>query len=243
MCANLTSKDRVRKALRHEEPDKVPLGIYDGLASGIHHITYRKLRDYLDLQKSEVEIFDRIQQLALLEEDFKETIKTDVEGIFTEDPAAWTFERSEDEDYHYFDDEFGITWRKPKEGGLYYDMYKHPLQQAESAEEIEEYSFIDPADENRFVNVEQDIKQAREKEKAIIVNTNTGGMFELALWIRGFAELYMDMAGSPEMAETLLDKTLDYKLKYWDAFLDHVDEDFFIVAEADDIASQNSTLI
>ncbi len=238
----ITSRERIRMALEHKEPDKIPLG-FDAHCCGIHIQTYRKLRAELKLEKGKAHVSDQIQQLGFLDRDFKNEIKNDVDGIFSGAPAEWEFDKKDRGKYWEFEDEFGIRWRMPKEGGFYFDMWEHPLKDAESVADIENHELFDPQDQERFHKVKDQFAVARELGMAPVFNPNTGGVFEMALWIRSFEEFYQDMILNPKMAEALLDKALEYKMKFWEKALEVAGEDILVVAEADDIASQNSLLI
>ncbi len=236
------SRERIEKALNHKESDRIPLG-FDAHCCGIHIKTYRKLRESLGLDPGKAKVFDRIQQLGGLDQDFKEQINNDAEGIYSNPPSGWEFKREDRDKYWEFTDEFGIRWRMPKEGGFYYDMWDHPLQKADSIKDIEALEFCDPQDSARFENVAEQFASAARLGKAPVFNPNTGGIFEMALWLRGFEEFYQDMILNPGMAEALLDKTLDYKKKFWEKALEVAGEEILVVAEADDIASQDSLLV
>jgi len=240
--SEITSRERLEKTLNHKEPDRIPLG-FDAHCCGIHIKTYRKLRESLGLDPEKARVSDRIQQLGGLDQDFKEKIKNDVEGVFSNPPSGWEFKRKDIDKYWEFTDEFGISWRMPKDGGFYYDMWDHPLQEADSVKDIEELEFYDPQDPARFENIAEQFSRAARLGKAPVFNPNTGGIFEMALWLRGFEEFYQDMILNPGMAEALLDKTLEYKKKFWEKALEAAGEEILVVAEADDIASQDSLLV
>ncbi len=240
--SEITSRERLEKTLNHEEPDRIPLG-FDAHCCGIHIKTYRKLREHLGLDPEKARVSDRIQQLGHLDQDFKKKINNDVEGIYSSPPSGWEFERKDRDKYWEFTDEFGITWRMPKDGGFYYDMWDHPLQDADSIKDIEELEFYDPRDPARFEDIAEQFARAARLKKAPVFNPNTGGIFEMALWLRGFEEFYQDMILNPGMAEALLDKALEYKKKFWEKALEAAGEEILVVAEADDIASQDSLLV
>ena len=45
----MNSRERIMKALNHEEPDRVPFDLGSTVVTGISHITYRKLLPMLGL--------------------------------------------------------------------------------------------------------------------------------------------------------------------------------------------------
>ena len=68
----LTSLERVRAALEHREPDRIPFDLGGSILTGINHNTYRRLRKYLGLPERDIVIEDRAQQLAKVDDDAKE---------------------------------------------------------------------------------------------------------------------------------------------------------------------------
>ena len=76
----------------------------------------------------------------------------DVRGVFPYPANRDSIKYWQDEDYTYFNDEFGILWRKANEGGLYFDIYGHPLSN-KSLEEIQAHPFPNPADDRRFAHI------------------------------------------------------------------------------------------
>ena len=62
----MTSRERVRTALNHREPDRVPVDLGAHRSSGIAAIAYHKLRTYLQLPEKPVRVYDMVQQLAII---------------------------------------------------------------------------------------------------------------------------------------------------------------------------------
>ena len=62
-------RERVLAALRHEQPDRVPIDFGGHRSSGIAAIAYRKLRDALGLESRPIRVYDPVQQLAIIDED------------------------------------------------------------------------------------------------------------------------------------------------------------------------------
>ena len=49
--------------------------------SGIHHIAYRNLRNYLGMPEVDIRISDVIQQLAVVNPDMKDRLQVDIHDI------------------------------------------------------------------------------------------------------------------------------------------------------------------
>jgi len=65
----MTSRERVLAALNHREPERVPVDFSGHRSSGIMAIAYARLRDYLELPKQPIRVYDPVQQLAIVDED------------------------------------------------------------------------------------------------------------------------------------------------------------------------------
>ncbi len=78
----MTSKERVRAALNHKPPDRVPIDIGASSVTGIHVSAVAALRDYYGLEKRPVKVHEPYQMLGLVEEDLKLALELDVEGVF-----------------------------------------------------------------------------------------------------------------------------------------------------------------
>lgn len=239
----MDSYERVVKSLQHEEPDIIPFDLGANANTGIHREAYISLKEVLSFKNKEIEVLDIITQKAKLEEKVKDKMKIDIDGIFPSQPTNWEFKRTEDKKYYYFIDEFGIKWRMPKENNLYYDMYQHPLQDIKNSKDIVQYEFIDPKDDTRFRQFEEKILSADKNKRFYMINSNSPGIFELSLWLRGFENFFMDLAGNKQIAETLLDKILYYKMQYWEKALEYVNNKIIVIGEADDLGTQNNTII
>jgi hypothetical protein len=79
----MTGKERVRAALAHREPDRIPIDFGSCGVTGIHVTCVAALRDYYGLEKRPVKVREPYQMLGLIEDDLKEAMGLDVDGIFT----------------------------------------------------------------------------------------------------------------------------------------------------------------
>ncbi len=239
-----TSRRRVETTLDHREPDRVPYDLGGSILTGIHEKAYRRLRAHLGLPAVEVEIEDPIQGLAKVHEDVKQTLEVDVYGLNPGPASGWVARCWCEEGYQKLIDEWGIEWWKPQDGGLYYDMRRHPLAGVESVRELKTCRFPDPLDPGRYVNLARDADELMNRRQvAYILGRNAPGIFEIALWVRGFENFYCDMLENPALAEALLDIVCENKMKYWRRALELVGDNVMMVSEADDLASQDRLLI
>ena len=237
----MNHKERVLTTLRHKEPDCIPFDLGSTGITGIHKLAYKDLLSYLGIKKSQIQTFDVITQLALVDEDFLQRFDVATRGVRPRSSSSWSLSIQEDDKYKYFRDEYGVRWSMPKDGGLYYDMTYHPLKQT-TIEEMEDYPWPDPKDSARVAGLRDEIEKLS-GDYAIILTGPGEGLFERSLWMSGFEKLFMDFAINPSLSISLLDKLTDFRIKFWELLLDEVGDLVDVVIEADDLATQNGLMI
>ncbi len=241
-----TSYDRVKAALEHRELDRVPFDLGGTVLTGMHRVAYQKLRRYLGLREVPVDVIDPIQQLARIHQDVIDALHVDVRAVDPAGPAAAPLATPvvEEDDVRAFTDEWGIRWTTPAGGGLYFDMRGHPLAEAESVADLERYPWPDPLDPARFDTLKLRADRiVNEQKRAYVLGRHAAGIFEVALWMRGFENFFLDLAAQPKFAAALLDIITELKMHYWERALDAVGDNVLIVSEADDIATQRGPMI
>ncbi len=81
----MNSRGRLRAALDHREPDRAPVDFASTPVTGIHVTCVAALRDYYGLEKRPVKVHEPYQMLGWLDEDLKQAMGIDVEGVFPYD--------------------------------------------------------------------------------------------------------------------------------------------------------------
>ena len=75
------SKDRVLTTLSHHQPDRIPIDFGGTPVTGIHVSCVAELRDYFGLEKRLVKVWEPYQMLGALDEDLKQAMGIDVDGV------------------------------------------------------------------------------------------------------------------------------------------------------------------
>ena len=78
----MNSRERVLAALNHTPPEGVPVDFGGTAVTGIHVSAVAALRDYYGLEKRPVKVHEPYQMLGWLDEDLKQAMGIDVEGVF-----------------------------------------------------------------------------------------------------------------------------------------------------------------
>jgi hypothetical protein len=77
----MTSRERIRKAIQHQEPDKVPLDLGGSVTTGIHASALAKLRMAYGLEKRPIKIIEPMMMLGDVEEDVRKIVGSDTVGL------------------------------------------------------------------------------------------------------------------------------------------------------------------
>ena len=88
----MTHRERVLKALNHEEPDRVPIDLSGHRSSGMAAMLYPKVRAALGLPEAPVRVYDPVQQLAIIHDDMLDLLGVDTIELgrgFALDDADW----------------------------------------------------------------------------------------------------------------------------------------------------------
>jgi len=239
----VTSRERVRTALAHREPDRIPFDIGGTRVTGIHARAYERLRPALGLEPRDARVVDITQQLADVEPDVLDAMGCDVRLVSPRAAAGYRREIHEDAEHRSFVDEWGVGRRMPLASPLYYDSYAPPLAGEIGLPEVAAYAWPDPADSARYAGMGEDARRYAEDEgRAVGIGSICGGLTEGLFKLRGFEEGYMDLAGNPDLARRIMERILEIKIGYWERALPAVGPYADVLVEADDLGGQDRTL-
>lgn len=245
-----TSRERLLTALSHQEPDRIPLDLGSTQVTGIHSLAYDKLRRALELPAIETLLCDAIQGLALPDEDALECLGVDTRGLFPLNSHNWQVVEKEDDDpvsgerYWSYYDEWGITHRKPRPDGLYYSVWKVPLNHPElTAQDIANHPWPRMDDPLRIAGLRRQAERYRAAGYAVVLKDPFAGIFEMSQRIVGMENLLMMMASDAGLAGVLFDKLVELKLSFWEMALPQLADVVDVISHADDYGTQASQLI
>jgi uroporphyrinogen decarboxylase len=239
-----TSRERLLNALAHQEPDRVPLDLGSTQVSGIHVVAYYRLRQVLGLPPVKPQICDVIQGLALPDADVIESLGVDTRGLFPLNSHNWQIVEREEGEYWSYHDEWGITHRKPRPDGLYYSLWKAPLDQPElTLQDIDRHPWPRLDDPQRIAGLREQAEAYRAAGYAVVLKDPFAGLFEMAQRIVGMENLLVMMGLNKALAAALFDKLVELKLSFWEMALPQLSDTVDVISQADDYGTQVSQII
>ena len=147
-------------------------------------------------------------------------------------------------DHYRLIDEFGMGWQMPRSGGYYYDLYLSPLADCRTAQDIERYAWPEALDPARYEGLRRRVDHVVTRERrGVVVERMHAGMWEHAMWMRGYEQFFMDMAADPAIVHAIMSKELEITMAYWGRVLDLLDEHTLVLSTADDLGTQSGPLV
>ncbi len=239
----MTPRDRVRKTINHQVPDRVPIDL-GGFQTGIHKLAYAALLEHLGLKDSIVTL-DPVQQLAKPCEAVLQRLHVDTRYITAHAPDDFDGDIVQNTRdgrlWHDLTDEFGVVWSMPNDQPLYMDISHHPLAEADVID-LAYYPFPAGDAPSRFTGVREQAQRLR-KETPYAICTGIGGVvYEYCWYMRGLERWLMDLVENPAFCEALLDRILDYWTRFYTMLLREVGDLVDVVMIGDDLAGQRGPL-
>lgn len=245
----LTSRERVRMALDHKEPDRVPrdLGgtVVSTITQGAHEALTKHLTEFegYRAETKQVAWANRWGGTIRPPEELLQRFKIDTRSIFARPPRCWRDMWYMDN--KYFVDEWGILRKRSNEGKHhYYDVVGNPLADATSIDDLEHFRWPSGTDPGRVAGVREEAEHLfKNTEYALVANLFGTDIFELCWFLRGFENSLMDLMLNKEFAHHMLRKITDIQLQKFELFVDAVADYVDVILLYDDLATQNSLFI
>ena len=186
----MTHRERLLTAIRHEEPDRVPIcAWYTPEAE-------RKLLRHLGVASDETETYHAAggPLPILMDHDFLISWMGPCTGYYLRPDREYT-------------DEFGIGWKwfDHPSGGAFTEMVRHPLAGIRDPAEV---SLPDFSREDRYDGARQLIAQYGDEYG--IMGGLACTLFELAWYLRGIEQVLIDLARNRDFFHAYLDKLLTW---------------------------------
>ncbi len=241
----LTSRERVRLALNHEEPDRVPVDLGASRISGISAIAYRNLLRQLQIE-DDIRVYDIKQQLAEPCLEVINRLGGDVVQLHRLAPTSgmafmaidrWKPGRLTDgspclvpDACHEVVDangeiqvvDHGEVYARRSPESLYFDVCWEPLARAETTADIDRFVWPDPWTDREEQFLRRQVRELYEgTDKALFAGLPMFicSFFELSLTLFGFENFMMKLATDRDFIEHWLDFKLAHDCEILEKFL------------------------
>jgi uroporphyrinogen decarboxylase len=246
----MNSQERLRIALDHKEPDRIPYDIAGTTVTGITKKAFIGAMKFRGISTDyEHEEIDPIQQIVTPVESTLTRLNCDVRRVGARRIPDYESIVKRNGSVLELTDAWGCLWKMDESKDLYFNQYTWPLQASSSiAEGLKNYRKPDISTHADLIRKDLSEQIRNISDHGIIADRNCAGLTETSLRIRGYENWFIDTAIDPAGVEQLLDMVLEYKYQYWDLVIDWIIENNFqdkitVAAECDDLGTQTSTLL
>ena len=232
----VTHRQRVLCALQHQQADRVPMDMM-GNATMLLDVVYFRLCDHLGL--TPIPPFRSGSTANYYDERILEYFDIDFRRVWLKSNP--NVRRTTLPDGSFID-AWGI---RSVTDGPFVNVVAWPLQQAILVEEVEAYPWPEAEDLYSAEGLAQEARHRYLNSDFALVARNplTFGLFDRACAMMGNAEFMMALAGSPQVARTVLARLLKIYKDVWGLFLDAVGPYVQVVEYGDDLGGQDRPLI
>ncbi|UCF61429.1 MAG: hypothetical protein JSV37_01760 [Anaerolineaceae bacterium] len=234
----MNPRERVIAVLNHRPSDRVPVDLGSTLVSSIHQIANNNLKAHLGIEADEP-VHDVVQGLVVPDERILQRFGVDLRRVALRPPSnkAAILPSADDDIYH---DEWGLRRQRTD---LYWEIVESPLANAK-VEDLRHYSWPDPHDPGRVAGLAEEVRSLYEEtDYALVADFLGGGIFEQALWLRGYERFMMDMVSDEPFVAALMDTLLELYFEFYTVYLEVVGPYVQIIAVGDDLGMQTGPLM
>lgn len=237
-------RERVRLALDHKEPDRVPIDLGATIVSSITRNAYIALKEYLGMPLEEIKMLDYVQQLPYLDGALMDRFGVDFRMVQLPAATAPGLEVFEEGDYYAFIDRWGSKLHMPKEGGLYFDWVDFPIKEP-TMEALERYNWPRPDPQSYNVELGQQARDLYENTDFALVGSAVigGGIFEQPARTMGLENFLMALIKEPKFADRLMERITDIYIESCNNYLDEVGPYIQVFTYWDDVNTQDGWMI
>ena len=230
-------RDRLAKALNHQEPDRVPIDI-GSIGGGITDLAYYALKDLLGISGDEGTVVKANMTVEEFDERILKALDVDIRHIGLGGPSRkpGRVQRPDGSST----DEWGIASRRV---GHYNQIVENPLRNA-SVAEIEAYRGPDPSDPGRVKGLKERARRLTEEtDFGLSAKSVSGGIFQTCSRLRGMEQFLMDMILNKPAAKALMAKVEQIVLDLEAALLEEIGPYVQMAETQDDLGTQNALMI
>ena len=233
----ITHRERVLKALNHEEADRIAIDLGGTPVTSIDLNAYRNLVKYLGFDEDPSINDDPFHQRLLIawaSEDVLQRFDSDCRSLTLGVPEVVPQTTVSENEYI---DEWGVTWRRPA-SGHYLDVVQPFKGKDITAADLDNYRWPEPKDPGRLRGIKERAIALSKTDYAVVL-TYPYGIVSLCQRLRGFTEWMEDLLIEPELAQAFLEQSVEHNSAIVGAILDEVGEYIDVFLFPDDLGFQD----
>jgi uroporphyrinogen decarboxylase len=235
---SLTHRERVIRALSHQEPDRIPFDIGSTTCSSVQVVAYQKLKAHFGVEAEDT-IIHKIMQTALVHEPVLQALDIDLRYVGHGAPDSHKDITVGKDGYQ---DEWGVVRRKPP-SSLYYDLVKSPLSGPITIQDIVNFPWPDPTDPGYTRGIRERLLDYRNNTDYAIVLRLPSAFVHTTQYLRGFEDWFLDLAADQKLAGAFFDAAVEQSSALVEEILKVGGDLADIVACGDDLGFQNGPIV
>ena len=259
----MTSRERVLRAINHQETDRVPIDLGATRQSGISASTYHRLKQHLGMS-TPTRLVDLIQFLADVEQPILDRFGVDVIGVFRPETNPGIGIRKEnwkpwrmfdgtplevpggfnpvlESDGGYVITRDGVPIARMPKDGFYFDrLEKYPGAAHVDVDKWEPYQWTN--EELEFVHAQAEWLYGN-TEYALVCCVNPPQELFTGMGTGDFEAWWVTLASEPEYVHELFEKTVSVWMMNLKRFARAVGDKVHVLQLTDDFGTQHSLLL
>jgi uroporphyrinogen decarboxylase len=234
----LSHRERVIRALNHQEPDRVPIDLGSTICTSAHIATYQKLKAHFGVEAEDT-IINKMMQTAAIHEPILQALDIDLRAALPGAPDSKPVIPIGDDGYQ---DEYGVVRRKPP-SSFYYDLVKCPLAGPITIQDIINFPWPDPTDPGYTRGLRERLLYLRNNTDYAIVLRLPVPFVHTTQFVRGFEDWFIDLAVDKKLAGALFDAALEHNTAVAAEILKAGGDLADVVAFSEDLGFQNGLIV
>jgi uroporphyrinogen decarboxylase len=214
---SLSSRERVRLALEHQETDRIPIAM---VCSGINPPAWRALQAYLRRERN-IDVEAYLDGLI----DIRQVAPAYVGPALEPGEDMWGVRRAP------------VSYGS----GSYDEIARYPLAEAETPADLERHRWPS-TDWFDYDVLPARIAAANAGGERCLMVSN-GNLFETSWYMRGFERTFLDFALYPELAHAIMERVTGFYVAHFRRMLAATGGAVDLAFTADDIAGQHGPLM
>jgi len=229
----------------------VPYDLAGTTVTSISPEAYRRAMVFRGLSPvyNERRAVDPLSQVIIPPDSALQALKVDTRRLGAPRVLHWEQRASRQGPLTRLTDQYGCQWLKDGSRDSYFNLTASPLSRGEDLKEaLAGYRLPDLGREKDWLFRLLDEQAGMPGSCAWVADRCCAGLLEMSLRIRGFQQLYMDLALDPGGSRRLFEMIADHKIQYWSLLVEYIEargleHSVLAVSECDDLGAQDSLLV